>query len=406
MQFQKLEFKNSEGQKLVGRLDLPVGEKPRAFALFAHCFTCSKNIKAAGNISKALNSYGIAVLRFDFTGLGESEGDFADTNFSSNVQDLIAAAEFLANEYQPPQILVGHSLGGGAVLQAAGHLQEVKAVATIGAPAEPTHVRHLLVDAEQRIEGEGEAEVELAGRRFRIKKQFLDDLEQTQMAHSIRELKRALLILHSPVDNTVGVDNAAAIFKAAKHPKSFVSLDNADHLLSRENDSRYAGSVIAAWASRYVEAREQDAKRDLADNRIWVRTGKSGFQTEINANGHSLLADEPESAGGTNTGPTPYDLLVAALGTCTSMTLRMYADHKKWPLESVDVFLQHKKIYANDCEDCETKDAKIDYIEREIDVHGELDDEQRKRLLEIADRCPVHRTLHSEIKVESKLRSE
>lgn len=404
MQFHKISFRNKEGQNLSARLDLPLGEKPKAYALFAHCFTCSKNLNAVGTISRALNQAGIAVLRFDFTGLGESEGDFADTNFSSNVSDLVSAAEFLESDFTAPSLLIGHSLGGAAVLQAASQLPSISAIATIGAPAEPTHVKKHLGTTTEKIEADGEAEISLAGRPFKIKKQFLDDLEKHKMRASIAGLKKALLVIHSPVDDTVGIENAGQIFEAARHPKSFISLDHADHLLTSESDSQYVGSVIATWASKYLDSAIDEEKRDLADNRIIVHTGNAGYQTEINANGHTLLADEPVSVGGTNTGPTPYDLLVAGLGACTSITLRMYANRKQWPLEAIDVRLKHQKIYAKDCEECETKEGKVDEIEREIELHGPLDETQKQRLLEIADRCPVHRTLHSEVSVKTKLK--
>lgn len=404
MKFKTLEFENQSGHRLAARLDLPVDEKPAAFALFAHCFTCGKDLKAAYNISQALAKEKIAVLRFDFTGLGESEGDFADTSFSSNVEDLVTAADFLKANYQAPSILIGHSLGGAAVLQAASRIPSSKAVAVIGSPADPSHVTRHLGSAAETVMEEGEGEVTISGRTFRLKRRFLDDLEATRMNETIGSLKRALIIFHSPLDTIVSVENAARIFQAAKHPKSFVSLDNADHLLSAPADSRYVGTVIAAWARKYVgpSAPEPDA-HSPEDSRVTVRIGKSGFVSEIMANGHSLTADEPESVGGTNTGPTPYDLLVAGLGACTVMTLRMYADRKQLPLEAAVVRLRHEKIHARDCQDCETRDGYIDRIEREIELTGALTGEQRQRMMEIADKCPVHRTLHNEIRIDSRL---
>jgi putative redox protein len=405
MQFKKLKFKNAAGEKLSARLDFPIDSRPLAYAIFAHCFTCTKNLKAISNISRALTREGIAVFRFDFTGLGESEGDFADTNFSSNVGDLIAAAEYLNSEFEAPRILIGHSLGGAAVLQAAANIPSSIAVATIGAPGDPGHVTKALADAREKIEAEGEAEVLLAGRPFKIKKQFLDDLEFTRMQETIRNLNRALLIFHSPLDATVGINNAAQIFQAARHPKSFVSLDKADHLLTNAEDSLYVGSVIAAWSQKYIGVSLKDeGQPSLTDNRVVARTGKTGFLTEILANGHSLVADEPIAVGGTNLGPTPYDYVVAGLGACTSMTLRMYADHKKWPLDSVTVKLKHQKIHAEDCKTCETENGMIDQIDREIELRGPLDAQQRQRLKEIANRCPVHRTLNSEISVTTRLK--
>jgi putative redox protein len=405
MQFKKLEFKNASGEKLSARLDFPVDGRPLAYAIFAHCFTCTKNLKAIANISRALTREGIAVFRFDFTGLGESEGEFTDTNFSSNVDDLIAAADFLKSEFEAPRILIGHSLGGAAVLQAATRIASSVAVVTIGAPGEPGHVTKTLGDARKKIETDGEAEVLLAGRPFKIKKQFLDDLEFTRMQKTIRNLNRALLIFHSPLDETVGIKNAAQIFQAARHPKSFVSLDKADHLLTNSEDSLYVGSVVAAWSQKYVAVSHKDeSKKPLTDNRLVARTGQTGFLTEILANGHSLVADEPVAVGGTNMGPTPYDYLVAGLGACTTMTLRMYADHKKWPLDSVTVTLKHQKIHAEDCKTCETEKGMIDQIDREIELFGPLNAQQRQRLKEIANRCPVHRTLHSEISVTTRLK--
>ncbi len=407
MKFTKLLIENAHGEKLSARLDLPVDGEPAAYALFAHCFTCSKNLRAVTNISRALTQRGIAVLRFDFTGLGESEGDFADTNFSSNVADLVYAARYLEEHYQAPAILVGHSLGGAAVLQAAGELPGVTAVATIGAPCDPEHVSHLFDDAREEIEEKGVARVKLAGRSFTIKKQFLDDLEGQNMQERIRNLKRPLLIFHSPVDNTVGIENAAHIFQSALHPKSFISLDRADHLLNDEADSLYVGAVLAAWARKYIDLPQDNAaapKLPVEANRTVVQTGAVKYVTDIMANGHPLTADEPEEVGGGNRGPSPYELLAASLGACTSMTLRMYADRKKWPLEAVTVRLTHQKIHGKDCRACETQNARIDQFEREIELLGPLDEAQKQRLLEIADKCPVHRTLHSEVIVNTRLK--
>lgn len=400
MRFKKLTFRNTSGDALSARLDLPLGSVPDAYAIFAHCFTCSKHTKAVAAVSHALTQKGIAVLRFDFTGLGDSEGDFSDTTFSSNVADLITAAGYLEAHYATPKILIGHSFGGTACLKAAAGLPGVKAVATIGSPFDPAHVRHLLGDAREAIENSGEASVTLAGRPFRIKRQFLEDLDTADMADVLPKLNRALLVLHSPVDEVVDIDNAALIYQAARHPKSFISLDTADHMLGRSADAKYAGNVIAGWAARYIDVREKTVNLPpTVGHRVITRIGQTGYRTEITASGHHLVADEPADVGGTDTGPTPYDLLVAGLGACTAMTLRMYADRKGWPLEEVAVSLSHQKIHAKDCESCDTESGRLDQIKRQIEVIGPLDADQRQRLMEIADRCPVHRTLHSKIEV-------
>lgn len=405
MQFLKLTFRNEHGENLAARLDLPADEKPVAYAIFAHCFTCTKNLNAVVHINRALAREGIATLRFDFTGLGESEGDFSHTSFSSNISDLIAAADFLRLEFEAPKLLIGHSLGGAAVLQAAQYIPSSLAVATIGAPSNLTHLRPYLEPHRQAILAKGEAEITLAGKTFRIKKQFLDDLELTHIQQTVRSLNKALLILHSPLDSIVGIENALEIFEMARQPKSFISLDRADHLLSNREDSFYVGSLMAAWARKYLGiSRPATIQRELADNRVVTRTGRRGYQTEIIANGHRLMADEPIAAGGADTGPNPYDYLVAALGACTGMTLRMYADQKEWPLDAVVVRLKHRKIHAQECRECETQSGKLDSIEREIEIEGPLDVSQCQRLLEIADRCPVHRTLHSEIVVRTTLK--
>jgi uncharacterized OsmC-like protein/alpha/beta superfamily hydrolase len=405
MKSEHLKFPGAHGQELAARLDSPV-TMPAAYALFAHCFTCSKDLKAAGWISRSLVERGIAVLRFDFTGIGESQGDFAGTDFHTNLDDLVAAADVLRREREAPRLLVGHSLGGCAVLAAAERIPEALAVATLGAPSSTEHLKNTLIHLAPELEARGEAEVRLGGRVFRISRQFFEDLEEDHLKGVLERLHKALLIFHSPVDNIVGIDHARRLFDMAKHPKSFVSLDTADHLLTNERDARYAGDVLAAWSSRYLEGVQPEVKTDLGAGKpgeVLVTGGATGLAQEIVAHRHRLTADEPAEAGGTDTGPTPYDLLLAALGACTSMTLRVYANYKKLPLEGVRVRLRHGKIYAVDCARCETKEGKIDRIEREIEVLGELTEEQRLRLLEIANKCPVHRTLTSEIDIVSRL---
>jgi len=397
-----IHFPGALGDRLAARLDLPV-TPPAAFALFAHCFTCSKDSLAASRISAALTDNGLGVLRFDFTGLGASEGDFANTNFSSNVADLVAAASWLREHHQAPRILVGHSLGGAAVLAAAEQIPESAAVSTIGAPYDPAHVRRLLEGVTPEIEAAGTADVTIAGRKFRIKQQFLDDISSQNSNRYLAQLRKALLIFHSPRDTTVSIENAGMIFAAAKHPKSFISLDDADHLLTRKEDALYVASVLASWASRYVKPAPRPAVPAEEGVVTVSETLENKFTQSIGVGGHHLRADEPESFGGTNTGPSPYDLLLASLGACTSMTLRLYADRKNWPLEHVTVRLKHEKIHARDCAECETKEGKIDRIDREIELQGALDASQRARLLEIANRCPVHRTLHSEVVVPTRL---
>jgi len=400
---EKVQFTASDGQQLSGIIDRPDGDT-RAYALFAHCFTCSKNLRAVGNIAASLNEAGIAVLRFDFTGLGESEGEFADTNFSSNVSDLVAAASFLAARHQAPAILIGHSLGGTAILQAAAQIPAAVAVVTIGAPSQPSHVAAMLEGDRAQIEKAGQATVQLGGRPFIIKKQFLDDLERHELPRSVGSLRKALLVMHAPLDDIVQIDNASELFIHAKHPKSFVSLDKADHLLSREEDSRYTGRVLAAWASRYLpaEVHEQASLRSDGIETV-ARTEAAGFRTRMVSAGHDLVADEPVNYGGTGKGPSPFDLLSAALASCTTMTLRMYAARRKLDLQSSTVRVTHAKIHAHECADCETSDGKIDEFQRELTLEGNLSAEQRQRLLEIADKCPVHRALHNEVKIRTTL---
>lgn len=399
MQF---DFQNSEGQTLSGRLELPTGI-PRAFALFAHCFTCSKDIIAASVVAKQLTEHGIGVLRFDFTGLGNSDGDFANTNFSSNVEDLISACNALKEKYQAPELLIGHSLGGAAVLKASLEMPEIKAVATIGAPSSVNHVAHLFEKDVPKINDQGQAQVHLAGRKFTIKKQFIDDINQAEILSGIKDFKKALLVMHSPIDNSVSIDHASEIFISAKHPKSFVSLDSADHLLMKRRDAEYAADTIGSWASRYISpCNSLQEKVSVKKGEVVVLNRKGAkFTQDIISKNHHLVADEPRSVKGDDLGMNPYELLLSSLGACTSMTMKMYCERKGIELDEVEVKLSHQKIHANDCEDCETEKGMVDEIEKHIKISGDFSEEQRQRILEIAEKCPVNRTLQSEIKVRS-----
>ena len=400
---QAVDFSGADGQRLAGRLDLPNGKPPRAMVLFAHCFSCSKDIAAARVIARTLAEAGFGVMRFDFTGLGASEGAFEDTNFSTNIADLESASAWLAENYDAPSILVGHSLGGAAVVAVASRLPSVKAVATIGAPSDADHVIHTFGSRLDEIEQRGEADVNLAGRPFKIKKQFVEDVSGAKVREAAASLGRALLVLHSPLDEVVGIENASGLFVTAKHPKSFISLGKADHLLSRKTDAIYAANMIASWAEGYIAEVETPSPVTPFSSKMTVsETGIGRFQNLVRVGRHEFLADEPLSVGGDDTGPTPYDFLLAGLGACTAMTLRMYAERKKWPLEKVSVTLSHAKDYATDCVDCDPK-SRIDIFEREITILGDLDDAQRQRLLEIADKCPVHRTLEAKAEVHTRL---
>jgi uncharacterized OsmC-like protein/pimeloyl-ACP methyl ester carboxylesterase len=391
MSGQAFDFAGADGQKLSGRLDLPE-QRPQAFALLAHCFTCTKNSIAAVRIARALSLAGIGVLRFDFTGLGQSEGDFADTTFSANVQDLVAAAHAMEAKGFAPALLVGHSLGGAAVLAAAAQLPLVRAVATIAAPFDVAHVKRLLGDGLQALETLGEAEVQLGGRPFKLRRSFVDDLQEHDQKQRIWHLRRALLVMHAPGDAIVDIENATSIFQAARHPKSFVSLDNADHLLTRAADAEYAAQVIAAWASRYVGA-ALPLRAGSDKGQVTVEeTGEGFLQVEVSAGGARFLADEPVEVGGMGSGPTPYDLLCAALGACTAMTLRLYARKKGWPLAKVRVSVGHMR----------PDKASPDKFVREIALTGDLTSEQRSKLIEMAGRCPVHLTLERGARVETK----
>lgn len=410
---EKVEFVSGE-HKLSGLLESPESDV-KFYTLFAHCFTCGKDIAAASRISRALVSKGIAVLRFDFTGLGNSDGDFANSNFSSNIQDLIAAADFLRTEYKAPRLLIGHSLGGAAVLGVAQHVEEAMAVVTIGAPSDAAHVAHNFALQLDDIEQNGKAEVNLAGRVFTIEKQFLDDIKRYDTSH-IGQLRKALLVMHSPIDSTVKISEAEKIYQAALHPKSFVSLDDADHLLTNKRDAEYAADVITAWSGRYIDSQASHVvsnqassekatavKNNIAKGHVLVEEKNHKFTQHVSTNSHYWLADEPTNVGGNNMGPDPYEHLLAGLGACTAMTLRMYAVRKNLAIKHIKVKLTHSRDYQQDCQQCENQSHGIEAIVREISYEGELDTAQQARFLEIADKCPVHKTLHNNVTVVSKL---
>ena len=407
---QRATFPGHAGHELAARVDLPA-VPPTAWALFAHSFTCGKALRSAGRLAAALTEAGFGVVRFDFTGLGRSEGEFGDTDFTSNTEDLLAAVEWMRTEYSAPQVLIGHSLGGAAVLAMAGDVPEARAVVTIGAPADTEHVTNLFVDSLDEIEDDGEACVAIAGREFLITGRLVDDLRSSRVLECAGSMKKALLVVHSPIDNVVGVENAAAIYEAARHPKSFISLDGADHLMSDLADAEFAARSISAFATRYVD--DESGARGRPDPSapvVVAETTQGPFLNHVVVGNHHFLADEPESIGGFDAGPAPYDLLGAALGTCTTMTLRMYADRKKLPLDRVTVEVSHGKVHVDDCLECiEDEPAKIvagkvDRFERVITIEGdELTDDDRQKLLAIADRCPVHRSLEANSVIATRL---
>ncbi|MDX1542695.1 MAG: bifunctional alpha/beta hydrolase/OsmC family protein [Christiangramia sp.] len=403
MQKIDVSFKNSESQTLKGVLELPSSSKPDSFAIFAHCFTCNKNFHAPTNISRSLASKAYGVLRFDFTGLGESEGEFAETNFSGNVEDLIAAAEFLKAEYKAPSLIIGHSLGGAAALFAARNIPSIKCIATINSPSNLSHVQKHFESSMDEIKKEGFAKVNIGGRNFKIKEHFVEDLQENSNAIALKDIRKSILILHSPQDNIVSIDHAEELYNAARHPKSFISLDGADHLLTKESDSYYVGNVISVWASRYIE--EPEVPELSTDHEVMANLGSEGFTTQLIAGKHHFLADEPQSAGGNDLGPNPYELVSSGLAACTSMTLQMYAQRKDWKIDNVETHVSYSKKHSNDCENCENDSARIDHFEREIILKGDLDAAQKERLLEIADKCPVHRTLSSKALINTRLKN-
>ncbi len=404
MKSERINFKNKEGDNLSGYLDLPLDRKPAHYAVFAHCFTCGKDLKAVKNLTLALSQQGFGVLRFDFTGLGRSEGDFSDTNFSSNVEDINSAVKFLAEQYQAPELLVGHSLGGAAVLMAGSQIDSVKAIATVAAPCDPSHVLGLLKEDLAEIKEQGKATVTLAGRSFNIRSQFVEDLGNQGMKAVLQSegmRGKALLIMHSPQDELVSVSNARDLYESARHPKSFIGLEGADHLLSKPNDSCYVGELIGSWVKRYLSAPPELSS--VAEGDVRARIDEGPFLTQILAGKYHLLSDEPQEMGGDEQGPTPYQLVASGLGACTAMTLKMYAAGKKWPLKEVEVQLSYDNDYKDDCAHCEDDGYSLGRFNRSIKISGDLDAAQRQRLLEIANRCPVHKTLAGGVKVETRL---
>ena len=402
MKSQKITFENQDGITLSARIELPLENQPLAFVIFAHCFTCNKDLTAVRNISRALSSEGLGVFLFDFTGLGESEGDFSETDFSSNISDLLSASEWLRKNYDVDQFMIGHSLGGAAVLATAGMIDEVKAAVTIGSPYDPFHVSNLFKEHIDEIKAKGKAEVHIGGRPFQLSKQFIEDLKTHDPKDTISGLRKPLMVMHSPQDEIVSIKNAAKIYIAAMHPKNFLSLDGADHLMSRRSDSSYAGQMIAHWIKSQLEVKPKKAKssdEDLEEGFVRAITSNQSFTTPIKTGNHHILADEPTSVGGSDLGPSPYNLLAAALASCTSMTIQMYAKRKKWDLQEATVEIKHEKKHKLDCED----GAKIDHFTKRIRLEGNLDDSQRQRLLEMASKCPVHRTLENDVHIDSEL---
>ena len=397
----RVEFSGHAGNRLAGALGLPARAEPKGFVLFAHCFSCGKDSLAAARISRALVAHGYAVLRFDFTGLGDSQGDFGNTGFASNVDDLVAAAAFLREEMAGPSLLVGHSLGGTAVIAAAARIPEVKAVVTIGSPAQPSHVLKNI--SLRKADDDGSDRALIGGREFAVQPAFVEQFQQAAATESLATMKKALLVLHAPLDEVVGIDEAGKIFQAAKHPKSFIALDGANHLLTRTADAQYVADTITAWVSRYLPQPPKEDDKPVTGGHVRVDELDHKFLRQIATDDHAWLSDEPKSMGGGNLGPDPYEHLLAALGACTSMTIRMYANRKNIPLEEVEVMLSHERRYVDDCDNCEQPQAKLEVISRSISLQGDLNEAQVARLLAIADRCPVHRTIESGPVIETSL---
>ncbi|MGB6151474.1 MAG: alpha/beta fold hydrolase [Pricia sp.] len=404
MKSEKLKITNKKGHSLQAYLELPANQSPKHIAIFAHCFTCSSNLRAVKNISRALTKHGFGTVRFDFTGLGRSDGEFAESHFSANIDDLIAVNDFLTAHYQAPSLLVGHSLGGAAVIAAASRLDNIKAVATIGAPSRADHVTHLFSHGIEEVQEKGEVEVNIGGRPFTIDREFIEDFSKTDLPEITKNLRKPLLIMHAPFDTIVGIENAQQLYQRAHHPKSFVSLDQADHLLSSSRDSQYAGNVIGTWVQRYFEPMDNEMPSTKGEQLVaHLNLSEDNFTTAMQTRKHSFVADEPESVGGDDFGPSPYDFLSAALASCTAMTLKLYAERKKWDLKEVYVYVTYAKKHSTDLMLDLEKPVRIDHLLKKLEFVGNLDDDQKKRLKEIASKCPVHKTLQGEIIISTEV---
>ena len=400
----RLEIKNRKGLKLQAYLELPANQKPNHFAIFAHCFSCNSNFNAVKNISRSLSNHGFGVLRFDFTGLGKSEGEFAESHFSANVEDLLDVSNYLEKHHKAPSLLVGHSLGGAAVIVAASKLKNIKAVATVGAPANVNHVTHLFSHAIADVPEKGDVEVQISGRPFKINQDFVNDFSKTDLPKIIKNLRKPILVMHAPFDKTVGVENAHQIYHNAIHPKSFISLDNADHLLSKPADSIYVGNMIGSWVERYIEPEENKMITTEGEQLVGhLNLLEDNFTTSIQTKKHSFIADEPISIGGDDFGPSPYDFLSAGLAACTVMTLKLYAERKKWDLHEVFVYITYSKKHSDDLDIDVDKPTRFDHLNKKLKFVGNLDEKQIQRLKEIASKCPVHKTLQNKVIIETEV---
>lgn len=404
MKSTRLNIQNAKGFQLQAYLELPANQKPKNYAIFAHCFTCNSTLKPVINISRALTSHGFGVVRFDFTGLGKSEGEFADSYFSANVEDLLAVNDYMKEHYEAPSLLIGHSLGGAAVIVAASKLESVKAVATIGAPATTEHVKKHFSHHVQEIAEKGDVEVNIGGRPFKINQEFVDDFEKTDLPEITKNLRKPILIMHAPFDKVVGIDNAHQLYLAAHHPKSFISLNDADHLLLESKDSEYVGNMIGAWVQGYFDTQDNEMLDTEGEQLVaHLNLMEDNFTTSIQTAKHTIIADEPESIGGDDFGPSPYEFLSAALASCTVMTLKLYAERKKWDLQEVYAYITYSKKHSEALQLDTEKPARLDHLLKKLKFIGNLDEGQKQKLKEIASKCPVHKTLLSEIIIETEL---